>query len=69
MITGSEPTFDIPPSEYMDMDNENINEEHTKHINNIKSLLEKEIKLTDDIKRIIVDQLVKAKIHPDQYNN
>ena len=68
MVTGSEPTFDIQPSEFMDMDNEIINEEHKSHMDNIKSLLEKEPKLKDDIKKIIVDQLVKAKIHPEQYN-
>ena len=38
-------------------------------MDNIKSLLEKEPKLKDDIKKIIVDQLVKAKMHPDQYED
>jgi hypothetical protein len=45
-----------------------LREKHMGHINNIKNLLEKEPKLKDDIKKIIVDQLVKAKIKPEQYN-
>ena len=38
-----------------------------EHMKNIKSRLEKEPALKEDIKKIIVDQLVKAKIKPEQY--
>jgi hypothetical protein len=59
------------PSDDMSLDQEHgleeLNEEHKKHIENIKQLLEKEPKLRDEIKKVIVDQLVKAKIKPDQY--
>jgi hypothetical protein len=53
----------------MDLDIEEIgiHPAHKEHIENIKKLLEKEPKLKEEVKKIIVDQLVKAKIKPDQY--
>ena len=53
----------------MDLDIEEIGIQpaHKEHIENIKKLLEKEPKLKEEVKKIIVDQLVKAKIKPDQY--
>ena len=51
----------------MNVDQEPMIEEHKKHIEDIKNILDKEPKLKEDIKKIIVDQMVKAKIRPDQY--
>ena len=51
----------------MNLDNEPPTEEHKTHMDTIKNLIEKEPKMKQEIKKIIIDQLVKAKIHPDQY--
>jgi len=47
---------------------EGLNEEQEKHIENIKNLLDREPKLKEDVKSIIVDQLVNSKINKEHYN-
>ena len=53
---------DRDPMMDLDIEEEAGNEPtHKEHIENIKKLLEKEPKLKEEVKKIIVDQLVKAK--------
>ena len=51
----------------MDLDQKQ-NETNKSHEEQIKALLKKEPKIKDEIKKIIVDQLVKAKIKTEQYS-
>ena len=58
-----------PNKSQMDVDEmkQAIEPTQMEHINKISELLKKEPKLKNEIKNIIVDQFVKAKIKPEQY--
>ena len=53
-------------NDYMDVDFED--NAHMQHMKDIKTLLKKEPKLKENIKKTLVKELVKANIKPEQYN-